>query len=468
MIDSLMELFGIAIYFFFLFLVIFWKRKRKITQEEFVIGGRSLNRWTTALAAHASDMSNWLLMGYPGMVYLAGGRYLWAAIGLTTIMWLNWIWIAPKVREQTEKLECRTLVDFLEKRLGGNWAMGRIITASVLVIFYTVYVAAALYGMGILIESLFGLPFWLGVVLGVGVIVAYVVVGGYLTLAQVDLVQGMFLLGVLLFVSLFVGKGIGVEGVMNAFARHGKSLNLFEGGLYQNLLLAFGWGLGYFGQPHIVSKFMGIRDVADIRAAKRIGVSWQFLSMGAASLIAIVGVAYYDGGLADQERVFIDMVRGSFSPFISGVFLCAVIAAMINAVCSMLLVLSTTISEDIFLRFVKKDASDRQLLFVARLSSGVVALVAMGIALARFGSINDLVFYAWSGLGASFGPLLIMALYAKRLNGRAAWMGMAAGGGCVALWPLVRVDIPSLVVGFVVALGVIWSMSKSKEVERVA
>lgn len=460
---------AICLYFLFLIVYAVSKKKRSLTQNDFVIGNRSLNRWTTALAAHASDMSNWLFMAYPGMVLMRGGQQIWVAIGLVAMMWLNWLIVAPRMRKETEITGSVTITGFFEQKLGKQWPAGRLITSVFLFIFYTIYVAVTLCGMGLLVKSLFPVSYAMGVILGVMLILPYVLIGGYLTLAQVDLFQGMFLLVVILFVPFFIIFDFGgFAPVIAAVYESGKSFSLFSLGdpssLWKSLLLMLGWGMGYFGQPHILTKFMGIKNPAQIRESKWIGISWQILTLFAATLVGFVGLAVFGNSLPDPEQVFIALVQKYFPPFVAGIFLCAIIAAIINAVSSMLLVLSTTISEDIYKRFLRKNCSEKQQLFVTRIASVLSALIAMCIALAHFATIDQLVIFAWSGLGASFGPLVIALLYYRYVTVRGAWLGMVVGGGLVLLWPLLRTDIPPLVMAFPLALATIYFASLTRQV----
>lgn len=456
------EIFAIFLYFAFLFSFAKIRRKGAMTQGAFVIGNRSLDKWTTALAAQASDMSNWLFMAYPGMVFIKGGAHVWAAVGLILIMWVNWKFIAPKIRIATEKSGSVTLCGFFESKLGSAWPSGRILTALFLFIFYTVYVAAILCGVGLLLHALFAVPYALGVVIGMGLVLPLLFMGGYSTLADVDLFQGLFLLAVILFVPVFVcSKMGGLPQVVALVAERGKSMSLFAGSshsLLGGLLLMLGWGLGYFGQPHVLTKFMGIRNPSDLKFSMKIGMSWQITSLLAATFVGFVGIAAYEK-LSDPQMVFIDMVRLYFPPFLSGVFLCAIIAAIVNAMSSMLLVLSTTVSEDFFKRFSKKEVSDKQLLFVSRAACVASALIALVIAMPNFASINALVEYAWSGLGATFGPLLIAFLFAPHVSKKSAWLGMFTGGFIVCIWPFVPLEIPALTVAFPLSLIVLFSMA---------
>lgn len=458
------ELLAICIYFSFLIGFATFKQKRSLTQKDFVIGNRSLNRWTTALAAHASDMSNWLFMAYPGAVFLIGGQQIWVAMGLLLMMWVNWRVVAPRMRRETEKTSSVTITGFFEQKLGKNWPAGRLVTSAFLFLFYTIYVAVTLYGMGLLVKTLFPVSYSMGLLLGVALILPYVLIGGYLTLAQVDLFQGLFLLAVILFVPLYIGADFGgFKAVISAVHENGKSFSLLSAdnpfSIWKSVLLMLGWGIGYFGQPHILTKFMGIKDPNQIRGSRKIGMAWQILSLLGATLVGFVGIAVFGNGLADHEQVFIELVHNYFPPFISGIFLCAIIATIINAVGSMLLVLSTTITEDIYKRFLRKDCSEKEGLLVTRMASGLSALIAMAIALSKIASIDQLVMYAWSGLGASFGPLVIASLYFNRLTSTAAWLGMVVGGGTVALWPLFGLDVPPLIVAFPLALATIHFVS---------
>ncbi|MBS0628752.1 MAG: sodium/proline symporter [Verrucomicrobia bacterium] len=459
------EFLAICIYFSFLIGFAIAKQKRALTQRDFVIGNRSLSRWTTALAAHASDMSNWLFMAYPGMVFLIGGQQIWVAIGLLLMMWVNWRVVAPRVRRETEKTSSVTITGFFEQKLGQNWPIGRLVTSIFLFLFYTIYVAVTLYGMGLLVKTLFPVSYATAIILGVTLILPYVLIGGYLTLAQVDLFQGLFLLSVILFVPLYIGADFGgVGAVIEAVQTHGRSFNLLEsnspGSIWNSVLLMLGWGIGYFGQPHILTKFMGIKDPRQIKGACRIGMTWHFLSLLGATLIGFVGIAVFGGVLSDREQVFIELVHNYFPPFISGIFLCAIIATIINSVGSMLLVLSTTITEDIYKRFFRNNCSEKESLRVTRIASAFSALIAMGIALSKVATIDELVMYAWSGLGASFGPLMIATLYFRRLTSTAAWVGMVVGGGTVAIWPLIGLKVPPLIVAFPLALVAIYFASR--------
>ncbi|NGX45257.1 MAG: High-affinity proline transporter PutP [Chlamydiae bacterium] len=457
------EIFAIVLYFSLLFSYVKLKQKKGLTHIDFVIGKRSLNKWTTALAAHASDMSNWLFMAYPGAVFVMGGLHIWTALGLILIMWVNWTFIAPKIRVETEKKECITLCGFFESKLDQNWPSGRILTSIVLFVFYTVYVAAVLCGIGLLLNTLFHLPHHYGAIIGILLVLPFLLIGGYSTLAQLDLFQGIFLLCVILFTPLYIIHHTGGMGAMMAsVAQNGRSFSLFGGAgissIGGSLLLMFGWGLGYLGQPHILTKFMGIKNPEEISASKKIGLSWQVISLLAATLVGFVGIAVFNT-LENPENVFIALVREFFPPFVSGIFLCAIIAAIINAMSSMLLVLSTTIAEDFYRRFSKSVPSEKKQLLVTRLACILSAVIALTIALPNFSTIDALVLFAWSGLGASFGPLLIACLFFSRVTKIGAWLGIFSGASIAFFWPILQTNIPALIIAFPVSLFAIFAAS---------
>jgi sodium/proline symporter len=431
--------------------------RRHISASDFIIGGRSMNYWLTALAAHASDMSSWLFMGYPAVIFTGGLFNAWSAVGLIVFMYLNWQLIAPKIRIATEQYNSLTFSSFFEHRLADTSGTIRVVTALMSLFFYTIYISAGLVGLGLLIENLFNIQYSVGIIIGILVVIPYVFTGGYVTLAWIDLFQGFFLMGVIIFVPCYVLPKVGGwDGMVQAATNKHLPLTLFPDfsakTWFEILAMTAGWGLGYFGQPHIVTKFMGIRNVDEISKSKWIGMSWMVLSLSAATLVGLVAIAYYSTGLAQPERVFIEMVRESFSSFIVGFLLCAILAATINAMSSQVLVLSSNITEDFYKRIFRKTASSKELLIVARAGVIVVTLVAFVIAIAKLSTIYSLVLYAWSGLGASFGPLLLISLYSKKVNKYGAWCGILSGGTIAAIWPyfnqIFSIEIPSLLPAF--------------------
>lgn len=468
----LYEFLAILIYLFALIAVGVLSYKKNLTETDFIIGGRSLGSWLTAMAAQASDMSSWLFMAYPSYIFLEGPVRIWTGAGLFIFMFLNWQFVAPKIRVATEEYNCMTFSSFFENRVADTSGWIRIFTAIMSLVFYTIYISAGLVAMGYILEVLFNLPYQLSVLIGIVVIIPYVFIGGFLTLAWVDLFQGLFLMVVILFVPLFLMPTIGgfpaIEASYNL--KHLSTSLIPDFSIHSMgyiVTLIVGWGLGYFGQPHIVTKFMGINRVSDIPRAKFIGMSWMFISLGAASLVGLVASPIFQGGIDNPELIFITMVRNTFHPFVIGIIFCAIIAATINANGSQILVLASTLSEDIYKKLFRKTASSKELLIVSRSAVILVAIIAYCIAAFSNQTIYKLVLYAWSGLGCSFGPLVLFSLYSKTLNRYGAWAGILSGGIIAATWPLIEktfdFSFPQLVVGFVVSSLCIILFSKIKE-----
>ncbi len=465
-------LLAVLCYFTLLLTIGILSYRRHLTSTDFIIGNRSMGYWLTALAAHASDMSSWLFMGYPAVILTGGLFGMWSAVGLVLFMFLNWQLIAPKIRIATEQYNSLTFSSFFESRLADTSGMIRVFTAIMSLFFYTIYISSGLVGLGLLLENLFNLEYSIGIFVGILIVIPYVFTGGYTTLAWIDLFQGIFLMCVIIFVPFYILPKVGGWAMISKAAQvHHLPLSLFPSFSAKTWLeilgMTAGWGLGYFGQPHIVTKFMGIRNVAEIAKSKLIGMTWMVLSLGAATIVGLVGIAYFNQGINDPEQVFIEMVRDSFPSFFVGFILCAVLAATINAMSSQVLVLSSSITEDFYKRIFHKTASSRELLVVARFGVVAVALVAFFIAFNKISTIYSLVLYAWSGLGSSFGPLLLLSLYSKHVNKYGAWCGILSGGIVAGLWPFVNklfsIAIPSMLPGFTISFLLIVIVSRLTE-----
>lgn len=442
-----LELLAIVIYFFLLLTIGYCSYRKSLSDTDFIIGGRSLNYWLTALAAHASDMSSWIFLAYPAAIFSKGLIGAWVAIGLIVCMFLNWTWIAPKIRVATEQFNSLTFSSFFESRLGDTSGLIRLFTATILIVFYTIYISAGLTGLGDLLTSLFDISYGVAILIGILIVIPYVFSGGYVTLAWIDLFQGSFLLLVIMAVPLYLLKGVGgFHGISTGMDLHPLAKSLipdFSTETWVSIFsMTFGWGLGYFGQPHIVTKFMGIRNVHEIPKSKWIGMSWMTLSLGAATLVGLVGIPFFNDTLKNPEELFIRMVQSSFPSFIVGFILCAILAATINAMSSQVLVLTSSLTEDFYKRFFRPHASSKELLAISRLGVVVIGIIAFFIAFGGTHSIYNLVQYAWSGIGASFGPLVILTLYSDHVNKYGAWAGILGGGIIAAIWPVLNQFIP--------------------------
>jgi len=453
-----LELFTFFGYFVVLLLVAFLSMQRQKSDTDFVIGNRSLNFWLTALSAHASDMSSWLFLAYPAMIFGQGLIGAWAAIGLIVGMFLNWQFVAPRIRILTEQTNSLTLNSYFETRFGDRSGSIRIISAAMSVMFFTIYISSGLVALGVLVESLFNLNYIIGISIGLGIVMLYVFAGGYRTVAYIDLFQGFFLLGVIVFIPLYLIIHFGgMSPILQAVSAKHLSTSLLPEfsakGLWQIFSIATGWGLGYFGQPHIITKFMGIRQVSDMNKAKYLGISWQTIALSAATLVGLLGIFLFPQGLAEPEQVILMIVKTTLAPFFAGLVLCAILAATTNVMAAQILVVASNLSEDFYKKIFRKHATPKELLRVSRISVVLISLLGFLIAFFKISTIYQLVNYAWSGLGASFGPLLLLSLYIKNINKYGAFAGILVGGLTAAIWPyfnsLYHWEIPSLLAGFI-------------------
>ena len=377
---------------------------------------------------------------------------------------------APRIRTVTEQLGSLTLSSYFEARFGDTSGSIRLVSAFMSVLFFLFYISSGLLGLGILVESLFGLSYYVGISIGLLIVVIYVFMGGYRTVAWIDLFQGFFLLGVIVFVPVYLIATIGGIGpIMDAVAAKNLSTSLFPDfspkTFLQIILAAVGWGLGYFGQPHIITKFMGIRRVSDMAKAKYLGISWQGTALAAATLVGLIGIYLFPLGLSDPEYAILDIVKMTLDPFFAGLVLCAILAATTNVMAAQILVVASNFSEDFYKRLFRKHASAQEMLWVSRASVILIAFIGFAIAFFKISSIYKLVLYSWSGLGASFGPLLLLSLYCKSLNKYGAFAGILVGGVAAAVWPYFdthyQLGIPSVIVGFLLGSLTILGVSSA-------
>ncbi len=446
-----------------------WSHKgQSNTLSSFMLGGRSLNYWVTAISAHAADMSDWLLMGFPAAVYLKGMSALWIAIGLTIGMSCTWHFIAPPLRTITEKYDVYTLTAYFEKRFRDTSGMLRISGACMIAFFFTIYLAAGIKGVGLLLTSVFGIPYHLGALFGILIVIAYTIIGGFIAAGWTELFQGLFLLCMLIITPLCAYQYIdGAGAIINAAAQKGISLSLFPDYSLTTILgLIFGpfaWGLGYFGMPHVLIKFCGAKSTDELRKSKYIGMIWQTLALASAAAVGLVGIAYF-ASLAKPELIFIEMTKSLFPSFIAGFVLCAFLAATLSTMDAQLLVLAGILAQDIYKGSINKKASDTKILFVYRLSLILIGLVSYFIAYNERSTVFGLVQYAWGGLGASFGPLVIGSLYSKSINKYGALAAILGGGLASALWKnsvgtIAGIAINEIVPGFFVGFVLLYVVS---------
>jgi len=432
---------SLAIYIIVM-LSIGWYAYRKSTDDVsgFMLGGRGLSPAVTALSAGASDMSGWILMGLPGAMYVVGLSSAWIAVGLIIGAYLNYRVVAPRLRTYTEVAnDSITLPDFFENRFQDKSHLLRLMSSLVIIVFFTLYTSSGIVAGGKLFESSFGLNYEFGLYVTAGVVVLYTLFGGFLAVSLTDFVQGCIMFIALVLVPISVIDNIGGIMEMTHTIRQVNPdlLNLFKGASWLGIISSMAWGLGYFGQPHIIVRFMAIRSIDDLPTARRIGMSWMIVSICGAMVTGFAGIAYVVKSgvtLTDPETIFIFLSQILFHPLIAGFLLAAILAAIMSTISSQLLVTSSSLTGDFYQLFCNKQASEKQLVRVGRLSVLLVALVAVYLAYDRNSSILHLVSNAWAGFGAAFGPVVIFSLYWKNMTRNGALSGMVAGAITVLIW----------------------------------
>jgi len=453
--------------------------------SDFFLGGRRLGPFTAAISAEASDMSSWLLMGLPGVAYLFGiQEALWTAVGLAVGTYLNWLLVARRLRKYTFHAgDAITIPEFLKNRYKDSSHVLPVISAIFILIFFGIYTASGFVAVGKLFSSVFGLPYILSVLIGVLVILAYTLLGGFLAVCSTDVVQGLLMFFALVVAPIGATLALGGPGVvaeriaavgetyMNPFVDpSGKPLSLLV------LLSTLSWGLGYFGMPHILVRFMAVRSDKDMVISRRVAMVWVIIAMGAAILVGLVGRVYVQPVLegASSETVFIKMISGLFPSFIAGIFLCAILAATMSTADSQLLVTASAIAKDFYQPLLRKNASEKEIVLVSRLTILIVALLAFFMALNPNSSIFRLVSYAWAGFGATFGPIMLFSLFWKRTTRNGALAGLIVGGLTTIIWKQLSggiFDLYELLPGFIIGSLAILVASlldnpPSKEIEQ--
>ena len=413
-------------------------RKSTDDIDGYLLGGRQLSPAVAALSAGASDMSGWLLLGLPGAAFVAGLSASWIAIGLFAGALLNYIIVAPRLRVHTERTgDSITIPEFFEKRFDDRSHALRVIASIVIIVFFTLYTSAGVVAGGKLFESAFGADYALGLWLTAGVVVAYTLFGGFLAVSLTDFVQGciMFVALVLLPVVAFSQLGWQFTGALEA-AKPG-AFDMMAGLTGLGIISSLAWGLGYFGQPHIIVRFMAVRSVRDVPAMRNIGMTWMGVALVGALATGLIGATYVvrtGTPLADPETIFILLADVLFDPLITGFLLAALLAAIMSTISSQLLVSSSSLTEDFYRIYLRRDAGQKELVAVGRACVLLVALVAILLAYDPESTILGLVGNAWAGFGAAFGPLVILSLTWKRLTRNGALAGILVGAITVLVW----------------------------------
>jgi len=410
--------------------------------SDYVLGGRNLGPIPSALSAGASDMSGWLLLGLPGYALSAGYGVFWLAGGLLVGTWLNWLLVAQRLRVYSQQAgDALTLPAFFEKRFEDGSHHLRVISAVFVLLFFLFYTSSGLVAGGKLFETVFGFDYSVAVIIGTLAVISYTLFGGYLAVCWTDVVQGLLMAAALVVVPLIaMGEVGGLSATWAAMeAKNPELLNAFteaDGSAITLIgtLSLLGWGLGYFGQPHILARFKGIKSKDHVPTARRIAVLWSGVSMLGACLVGFAAIGYLDAPLGDSEKVFMVLVDALFHPVVAGILLAAILAAIMSTADSQLLVSSSALAEDFYKALFRKEASQQELVNVGRAAVIGIALVALTLALDPDSKVLELVSYAWAGFGAAFGPALILSLYWKRMNKAGALAGIIVGGVTVVLW----------------------------------
>ncbi len=459
--------------------------KKNKNADDYFLGGRNLGGWVAALSAQASDMSGWLLMGLPGAIYAIGANQAWIAIGLLLGTIFNWLFIAGKLRRYTIKAgNAMTIPQYLSNRFRDNKKILMAISAIVIVIFFLVYTASAFAAGGKLFSSVTALSYHQSLTLGVLVILIYTFLGGFIAVCKTDFVQGlMMLIGILtipIVAVMLMGAGqivpnlvdsgleVSASQFLNIFYENGKPITLIS------VISQLAWGLGYCGMPHILVRFMAIKDEKELGKSKKVAIVWVFLSLTVACFIGVIGRAYLyptilQNGL--EENVYIEMIKKMFGhdinlPFVGGLLLCGILAAIMSTADSQLLVSASSVAKDLFKGVFFKELSEKKVMLISKITVIIIAVIAYIIAWNPESSIMALVSDAWAGLGSAFGPTILLSLYWKKINLPGAAAGMISGGLTVIIWDYIKfieldgakvtlgtyTGLYSLLVGFAVSL----------------
>lgn len=445
-----------------------WRSTRNL--DDYILGGRSLGGYVTAMSAGASDMSGWLLLGLPGALYLTGVSEGWIALGLIAGAWLNWRYVAGPLRVYTERTDdALTLPDYFTTRFAADGRLLRVVSALVILVFFAVYCASGIVAGARLFESVFGLPYAQALWWGAAATILYTLVGGFLAVSWTDTVQATLMLFALLVTPVIVILSVGgpSEAVRGIESVDPARLQWIGKGGVVAVLSVLAWGLGYFGQPHILARFMAADSLAVIPQARRIGMSWMVLCLFGAIAVGLAGIPWVAANpeqatplLDNPERVFIVLTGALFNPWVAGVLLSAILAAIMSTLSCQLLVCSSALTEDLYHGFVRKHAGERELVWVGRLMVLAVALLAIFLARDPDSRVLGLVSYAWAGFGSAFGPVVLFSLFWGRMTRAGALAGMLVGAGTVIAWKLVAVGMYhsgwyEMIPGFAAACGAI-------------
>ena len=462
----------LATFIAYLILILFLGIKayrRTHSLGDYILGGRKLGAVVTALSVGASDMSGWLLLGLPGAIYLSGLSEVWIGIGLVLGAYCNWLFVSKRLRLYSEHAQnSLTLPDYFENRFNDGTRVLRLVSALVILLFFTFYTASGLVGGAILFENSFGLEYSTALISGGLIIVGYTFIGGFLAVAWTDAVQAVLMfLALLIAPVVVIVSGGGLDAVWQQMQEvNPRSTQMFSDMTLIGFVSLIAWGLGYVGQPHILARFMAARSPQKLESARRIAMTWMVLVLLGSVATGLAGIAYFaENPLENPETVFISLSQQLFNPWVAGVITAAILSAIMSTIDSQLLVSSSVISEDFYRVFVRPRATEKELLLVSRVAVIAIALLAMVIASDRDSRVLDLVSYAWAGFGASFGPVIVFSLFWRKMSALSAILGMIVGAVTVVVWSNLSgglFDLYEIVPGFLLASIVIVVVSTLK------
>ncbi|MBX9975235.1 sodium/proline symporter PutP [Cytobacillus firmus] len=426
--------------------------------SDYVLGGRRLGPGVAALSAGASDMSGWLMLGLPGAVYLGGMGEIWLPIGLSVGAYLNWQFVAKPLRVYTEVAnDSITVPGYFENRFHDTSKILRVVSAIVILIFFTFYTSSSLVGGAILLENSFGMDYKVALWVGAAVILSYTFFGGFLAASWTDFVQGilMFLAMIIIPIAAIQELGGWNETMQTIGAMDSSYLDVYSGATFVGVASLLAWGLGYFGQPHILVRFMGLRSTNDVPKARFIGMAWMIISLFGALFVGFAGIAYFaDAPLANSETVFIMFSQVLFNPWVAGFLLAAILSAIMSTVDSQLLVSSSALAQDFYKSIFRRNASKKEEMIVGRIAVLGIAIIAIFLGYNPESKVLELVSYAWAGFGAAFGPVIILSLFWKRMTRNGALAGIIVGAVTVIVWAQLTgglFDLYELAPGFLFA-----------------
>lgn len=478
---------AIVIYLGGMLLIGFKTSKENKTTDDFYLGGRKLGPYVTAMSAEASDMSGWLLMGLPAVALMTGlPEAVWTALGLGIGTYVNWLIVAKPLRKYTEKINAVTLPEFFSKRFGDKKNILSLISAVIIIVFFVPYTASGFAACGKLFSSIFGMKYITAMVISAAVIVIYCTLGGFLAASTTDLVQSI-VMSIALFVILGLSEGIvggfdvvienvrNLDGYLDVFKGFNVATGTTESFTPLTIASTLAWGLGYFGMPHILLRFMAIDNPSKLKVSRRVATIWVFISMFCAVLIGIVGYSLMQEGIvgpytgsSDAETIIVDIsgfiaTHGYIPSFVAGIFLSGILASTMSTADSQLIAASSSVTRDILIDAFKLNLKEKTVMLLARASVVVISVIAVFLALDPDSSVFEIVSFAWAGFGAAFGPVVLIALFWKRANKYGAISGMLAGGITVFIWKFVIrtkfagtvLDIYELLPAFLIAVTVI-------------